>query len=955
MNTRRTISAGRTVTGWMLSATLATAGLGLAVPAALALADEAAPEQAAVQADPAVGQDAAAEGEAPVEAAQPQVQAAEQTTKVDVAVTNEATQAQAMLDKLNEARAAAGLPELAQSATLTQTAWQRAAESVVAPFALRPDGSALPYAEALLAGSAEQAGTADVASAALGANEAVLSPTATAAGVALVKDAAGAYHWAVELADVAPEQDATAQPSAVADGAATYVVTMPVANVTLDATTQSVQVAVGATVTLAPKVTVSGALSLTDGTASSYAFDATQAVSLDASQAEGWTSADTTAATVAAGVVTGVADGSSQVSATALGQQAAWNVTVGTGTAAATPTTPSTPEQGATTPDATDESASSETDAGSSSADVGATPTTPEQGVTTGDAAQSAASSADESTSSQAKTELSECTVMGITEATLGEGGKAEPAFTLADADGNLIDASQYEAAFSDNDKAGTGKLTITPAAGSSLTGELVYTFPITDGTSTLEAISLAGATLAIDGEDVELPSDGTSSEAGEAAKAYTAHVTIADRAYTGQEVKPQVKLSYGDKTLVEGTDYAVTYADNTGSADEDTAATLTITGQGTYVGTIEASFVITKPAPKDFADLGAKIEDIPAQSYTGTPVEPDVVVKTSDGAVLTRGEAYDVSYANNTGVGTGTVTVVGKGSYTGTLTKDFTIAANMEDAEVSGLDNQFYDGSAKTPAPKVTFGGTTLVEGTDYEVAYANNVNAGTATLTLTGKGAYAGTKTVEFPISAKSIKGATVSSIADQAFTGFAVTPQVSVKDGDAELAEGMDYTLSYDANVNAGTARVVVTGTGNYKGTLDATFKINQASMSQVEVIMPNQFATGSAITPKPVSVKLGEYTLTEGVDFDITGYGNNTAVGKAYATLTGKGNFTGAVNAAFEIKSAQDAASDAGNTQTLPKTGDATSVVPVVVAGVAGVALVGAGVGLALSRRRARKDQ
>ena len=69
MNTRRTISAGRTVTGWMLSATLATAGLGLAVPAALALADEAAPEQAAVQADPAVGQDAAAEGEAPVEAA----------------------------------------------------------------------------------------------------------------------------------------------------------------------------------------------------------------------------------------------------------------------------------------------------------------------------------------------------------------------------------------------------------------------------------------------------------------------------------------------------------------------------------------------------------------------------------------------------------------------------------------------------------------------------------------------------------------------------------------------------------------------------------------------------------------------------------------------------------------------------------------------------------------------
>ena len=543
----------------------------------------------------------------------------------------------------------------------------------------------------------------------------------------------------------------------------------------------------------------------------------------------------------------------------------------------------------------------------------------------------------------------------GITEATIGENGKAEPAFTLATAEGTLIDASQYVATFSDNDKAGTGTLTITPAEGSSLTGKLTYTFPITDGTSTLETISLSGATLTVDGKQVDLPSGAAASSESEEAGTYKANVVLDDVAYTGQPIERAVKLTYGNAVLVEGTDYTVTYSDDhTGSADADTSATLTITGQGTYTGTIVASFAITKPAPKDFAEIGAKIEDIPTQSYAGSPVEPDVVVKTSDGATLTRGEAYDVHYDNNAGVGTGTVTVVGKGSYTGTLTKDFTIAANMEDAEVSGLDNQFYDGTAKTPTPKVTFGGTTLQEGTDYEVAYANNVNAGTATLTLTGKGAYAGTKTVELPISAKSIKGATVSSIADQAFTGSAVTPSVTVKDGDVELVAGTDYTLSYDQNVNAGTARVVVTGTGNYKGTLDAAFKINQASMSQVEVVMPNQFATGSAITPKPVSVKLGDYALTEGVDFDITGYSSNTAVGTAYATLTGKGNFTGSVNAAFEIKSASDASQDAGNTQTLPKTGDATSVVPVVVAGVAGVALVGAGVGIALSRR-GRKNQ
>ena len=82
-----------------------------------------------------------------------------------------------------------------------------------------------------------------------------------------------------------------------------------------------------------------------------------------------------------------------------------------------------------------------------------------------------------------------------------------------------------------------------------------------------------------------------------------------------------------------------------------------------------------------------------------------------------------------------------------------------------------------------------------------------------------------MEVTVQPKDLAGGsvTVAPIPDQTHTGKAITPVLTVRDGETALAAGTDYTVAYANNVNAGTATVTITGMGNYAGTLDASFKI------------------------------------------------------------------------------------------------------------------------------------
>ena len=141
----------------------------------------------------------------------------------------------------------------------------------------------------------------------------------------------------------------------------------------------------------------------------------------------------------------------------------------------------------------------------------------------------------------------------------------------------------------------------------------------------------------------------------------------------------------------------------------------------------------------------------------------------------------------------------------------------------VDPIANQAFTGSAITPTVVVKDGNTTLTQGTDYTVAYSSNTNVGTGTVTITGRGNYAGTKTQTFTIVAKAASILTIDSIANQTYTGSAITPTVVVKDGNTTLTQGTDYTVAYSSNTNVGSATVTITGRGNYAGVNTQSFTI------------------------------------------------------------------------------------------------------------------------------------
>ena len=134
--------------------------------------------------------------------------------------------------------------------------------------------------------------------------------------------------------------------------------------------------------------------------------------------------------------------------------------------------------------------------------------------------------------------------------------------------------------------------------------------------------------------------------------------------------------------------------------------------------------------------------------AYDGKAKKPGVMVKIN-GKTLKNGTDYTVSYSNNTKVGTAKVTITGKGNYTGSVSKTYSIKNNFKKATISGISNKSYKGKNITQSITVKYNGKTLKKGTDYTVSYSSNKNIGTATVKITGKGSFTGTITKTFKIN--------------------------------------------------------------------------------------------------------------------------------------------------------------------------------------------------------------
>lgn len=226
-------------------------------------------------------------------------------------------------------------------------------------------------------------------------------------------------------------------------------------------------------------------------------------------------------------------------------------------------------------------------------------------------------------------------------------------------------------------------------------------------------------------------------------------------------------------------------------------------------------------------------IQDIPSTTYTGSAKKPNVTVKDGD-YTLVEGKDYTVTYSNNTNAGTATVTVTGKGNYTGSASKNFTI--NRASRDVTFNPYRFtrtFGDPDFTIVPTTSGGGFLSYSSSDISIATVNSstgkvhiVGVGKVRITarLSGSSNYkAASDWYEVTVVAKEVAATMIGEIAEQTYTGSPLTPAVVVTDGDATLTEETDYTVEYTNNTETGEATVTITGKGNYTGTASTTFTI------------------------------------------------------------------------------------------------------------------------------------
>ena len=184
--------------------------------------------------------------------------------------------------------------------------------------------------------------------------------------------------------------------------------------------------------------------------------------------------------------------------------------------------------------------------------------------------------------------------------------------------------------------------------------------------------------------------------------------------AYDGKAKKPGVTVKLNGKTLKNGTDYTVSYSNNTKVG----TATVKITGKSNYTGSVSKTYSIKNNFKK------ATVSGISNKSYTGKNITQSITAKYN-GKTLKNGTDYTVSYSSNKSIGTATVKIAGKGSYTGTITKTFKInPAKQEIQKLTAKSKAFFvDWAQKGSA-------------TGYEIQYATNSKFTSAKkITITNK----------------------------------------------------------------------------------------------------------------------------------------------------------------------------------------------------------------------------
>lgn len=378
--------------------------------------------------------------------------------------------------------------------------------------------------------------------------------------------------------------------------------------------------------------------------------------------------------------------------------------------------------------------------------------------------------------------------------------------------------------------------------------------------------------------------------------------------------------LVVNSKTLTKGTDYDFTIISNattTTSVVNVGSYTCRVTGKGNYAGQLDKTFTINQiDILEDYVTISPT-----SYEFKNAQIIPTYTVKNGS-YTFDSAKDYTASYGVNKDVSTGgSVTLTGKGNFKGSATLTFAITPRdiSQNYITLAVDNQVYTGANITPVPTVTDTGLSnlnLVNSSDFTLAYSTeNINVGVVTITATGTGNYTNSKTVTFQIIPKDISLVTISGIANQTYTGSEIKPDLVVNDGALALATPKDYTAVYSNNINVAgenSAKVVITGKGNYTGTNESYFTISPASVNSVNIRLNKESSVYEYETNFYPSIKSGAVLSFNGndlvldTDYTVSAYNSDRNsvetihnVGIYSIRFTGKGNYTSTKDVNFEI--------------------------------------------------------
>ena len=424
---------------------------------------------------------------------------------------------------------------------------------------------------------------------------------------------------------------------------------------------------------------------------------------------------------------------------------------------------------------------------------------------------------------------------------------------------------------------------------------------------------------------------------------------------WTGN-VEPELNLTcnHCGNELYQGSDYELEY---TGDRTEPGKVTVKVIGTRDYEGWTQSFTYTIKNKTFSFEDHKDG-EDLGAAEYTGSEVRyPISNVTDKTGKVLSEGTDYKLVYSDNTKPGVANVQIIGLNDYDGcTLSFTYTIVDYYGE---SGFHNNLYTDGADMGSYAYTgeevkpsiglmysnYNQTFLIEGVDYKVEYSNNINPGTATAKVIGIGRYAGHEmSFTYTIKNKSFAAKDHKdgeNLGTLKWTGKAQTMKlgdmIDPIDGHV-LKEGTDYKIVYSDNVDAGTAKAEVIGSGYYEGSsLTFYYTIEKQhgwngfySKGHKDGESLGTFKwTGNTVLIDPdMRCSHCDKELQENVDYKIE-YSNNIDPGVASMKIIGMGDYKGyELNFTFVIEkktptTTEDQKPTTTTTETKPTTSSTTT--------------------------------